>query len=408
MDLHLLGMAHSPIGPEFCRDPYGESMWALGKALMGEGHNVILYGAEGTDTRCCNEFVQCIGADTTQRIYGHADRARYMFDSGKGWTVADEAWTEFKMRAALELELRIRHTVPSVVLCSIGWAFEDWMARLSEKKHLVVEPMIGYGKTSAPFRVFTSKAWRHYTMAEDVANKRVNPGSPSKGDAVIPYPLDMDLFEFQQEKGDYALFIGRVIPAKGVLFAASACKKAGIPIKVVGQLPPEPDGANMRKQLDDLGAEWQQSVGPKERSNIIGKARMMVVPTIYCEPFGLVAAQAAACGTPCAVTTYGGLSETVVHGYTGYHCATEYDLVNALDQSGKIQPSLCRAWAEARFSCQSVGKLHTAYLKTITGVDAGLDWLHEPHPLEIIVALAQRKSSAAQGDPPASPAPENR
>lgn len=398
MDLHLLGIAHNPLGPEHCRDPFGELVWVFGKALRSAGHRVILYGAAGTDTTCCDDFVECVGADTLARVYGARDKVNHQFDAGQGWDGADDAWREFKMRAAWALESRIRDKAPAVILASVGWALVDFCAPFMGK-HLVVEPLIGYNHTFAEHRVFPSHAWRHYTMGDDVAQKRANGGSPSRKDTVIPHPIDIESFEFCADKADYAMFLGRVNATKGVLFAVDACKKAGMPLKVVGQLPAEPEGSQLRKQIEAGGAEWVPSVGPKERSAMLGKARALLAPTVYCEPFGMVAPQAMACGTPVICTAWGGVSESVVHGYTGYHCDTVADAVAALRQVDRIRPEVCRAWAGARFGIQPVGQQYDAYLRLIAGeADVPLVRLHQPHPLEVIAALAQQASPQSAGE----------
>lgn len=396
MDLHLLGIAHNPLGPENCRDPFGELVWVLGKTLRSAGHKVILYGAAGSDTTCCDEFVECVSAATLERVYGQRDKTHYQFDSGQGWDGNDEAWREFRMRAAWELENRTRDKAPSVILASVGWAFEDFCQQFLQK-HVVVEPLIGYNHTFAEHRVFPSHAWRHYTMAEDVGNKRANPASPSRKDTVIPHPIDIDQFEFCAEKGDYAIFLGRVNQSKGVLFAVEACKKAGIPLKVVGQLPAEPEGSQIRKQIEAGGAEWVGSVGLKERSAMLGKAKALIACTVYCEPFGMTVPQALACGTPVITTSWGGVSESNVNGYTGYHCDTVADAVAALNHVGEIRPEVCRAWAEAQFGIVPTGRRYDAYLRVIAGQEnVELTRLHRLHPLEVMAACAQAVAAKAE------------
>ena len=399
MNLHLVGIAHNALGPQNCRDPFGELVWVFGKALRSAGHHVILYGAAGSDLACCDEFIECVGAETTERTYGGRDKERYQFDSGQGWAGDDEAWREFKMRAAWELERRVRDKAPAVILCSVGWALADMMQPFM-RTHIVVEPLIGYNMTFAEHRVFPSKAWWHYMLAKDAIAAK-NEASPTKRDAVIPHPIEPSLFEYRAEKEDYAMFLGRVNESKGVMFALDACQKAGVKCLVVGQLPREPEGTKMLHLIKHYGGQYMGSVGADERKRLLAGARVLLAPTTYVEPFGMIAPQAMMSGTPVICTHWGGLAESVVHGYTGYHVQTVPDTVEALASIGKIRPEVCRAWALARFAPEPVGALYSAYLGKITSKDGagGIKWLHEPHPLEVLTALAAASPPEGQRDP---------
>ena len=78
--------------------------------------------------------------------------------------------------------------------------------------------------------------------------------------------------------------------------------------------------AELRTLVRDLGLNDDVSfIGPQSRTDLadlFAHASLVLVPS-YSETFGLVALEAAACGTPVIASAAGGLREAVVHGESG-------------------------------------------------------------------------------------------
>jgi glycogen(starch) synthase len=138
-------------------------------------------------------------------------------------------------------------------------------------------------------------------------------------------PVDHDaVAAIRAEYGDapLLLFAGRLVYEKGlhdVLRALPRLKRRhpGLRLLVAGE---GPQGDDLRAQAKALrlgrSVEWLGFVEPDRLAALTAAADCALVPSIY-EPFGMVALEAAAAGTPLVVADTGGLREFVRHGATG-------------------------------------------------------------------------------------------
>ncbi|HSR28931.1 MAG TPA: glycosyltransferase family 4 protein [Anaerolineae bacterium] len=119
------------------------------------------------------------------------------------------------------------------------------------------------------------------------------------------------------------LGIGRLDREKGfdVLIAAAARLAGAFPglqVRIVGD---GPERAALEAQADGLGLRgivvFSGSIPNENLPKYLAEARVVVVPSRYREPFGLVAVEAAALARPVVASNMGGLAEVVVHGETG-------------------------------------------------------------------------------------------
>ena len=137
--------------------------------------------------------------------------------------------------------------------------------------------------------------------------------------AVLPLPFelpgDFELRITNNELDPYLLFAGRLHKTKGVHVLIEAARKTGLPVRIVG------DGPDMETLREQAGAMTNITfVGRLSREDTLREmagARAVVVPSIWWEPFGLVALEPQALGVPVIASRTGGLTEVVVHGQTG-------------------------------------------------------------------------------------------
>jgi glycosyltransferase involved in cell wall biosynthesis len=171
-------------------------------------------------------------------------------------------------------------------------------------------------------------------------------------------------------KGDYAVFVGRLSPEKGIdtLLAAWELLDGRMPLKIVGDGPLKDQVALATKALPEI--EWLGRRSLEEVHALIGEASLMVFPSEWYETFGRVAAEAFAKGTPVIASNIGAIAELVDHGRTGLHfghgqpqdlaAQVEWALGNPANLAHMRQEA--RAEFEARYSAeQNYGKLMEIY-----------------------------------------------
>ncbi|MDN5325991.1 MAG: hypothetical protein PWP41_687 [Moorella sp. (in: firmicutes)] len=117
-------------------------------------------------------------------------------------------------------------------------------------------------------------------------------------------------------------FVGRLVIEKGVqvLLEAmprilSACPEAKL--VVAGQGPMDSQLQNRARELGiDHKVCFAGYIDDRTRNQLYRAARVAVFPSLY-EPFGIVALEAMAAGTPVVASETGGLAEIITHGVDG-------------------------------------------------------------------------------------------
>jgi glycosyltransferase involved in cell wall biosynthesis len=222
--------------------------------------------------------------------------------------------------------------------------------------------------------------------------------------------IDVEQHRFNPRGGDYLAWIGRISPEKGLDRAIRIARQAGLPLKVAARMPlDDVSDPNVRADwehyrdvvkplLDEAGFELIGEIGDEERSEFLGNARALLFPIDWPEPFGLVMAEALACGTPVIARRRGSVPEVVSHDLTGLIGETDDDLVELCGQIDTISRETCRAEAVRRFSPQAMADGYEAVYRRLVGratTTTISDLLAEP--LETAVPAQLRKPPTGTG-----------
>lgn len=138
--------------------------------------------------------------------------------------------------------------------------------------------------------------------------------------ATVPNGVRPDRFPFHAAKGEYAVFLGRMSPDKGPVWAIDAARAAGIPLVMAAKCREDDEVAYFEHAVRPrLGGdvEWIGEVGGRRKVELLADARCLLFPIDWEEPFGLVMIEAMACGTPVVALRRGAVPEVVDHGARG-------------------------------------------------------------------------------------------
>ena len=192
---------------------------------------------------------------------------------------------------------------------------------------------------------------------------------------VIPNPYRDDTFYEMPEvsRNKELVFLGRLVSDKGVhllLDALANLKQLGLTPKltIIGSGPEESKLRQQVKQLDLI--DYVDFVGIKvgnELAKLLNTHKILVVPSLWQEPFGIVALEGIACGCVVVGSELGGLKDAIGS------CGVTFPNgdVNALTQvlldllANPNQLSIYREQAESHLARHKKGAVAQAYLQIL-------------------------------------------
>jgi glycosyltransferase involved in cell wall biosynthesis len=184
---------------------------------------------------------------------------------------------------------------------------------------------------------------------------------------VIPNGIRVDSFTFQPEGGGGLFFIGRIEWQKGPDLAVDIARGSGLPLTLAG---PIIDEDFFRRAIEPHLGDQVRYVGKVDhlrKNELLGRAGCAVLPSRWDEPFGLVAIEAMACGTPVVALANGALPEVIDPGVTGFVARDEVELPALVSRALGLDRAAVRARAAARFDMPRVTSSYLHLYEEIAG-----------------------------------------
>ncbi len=182
---------------------------------------------------------------------------------------------------------------------------------------------------------------------------------------VVPNFVDTAKYSFVPEVPPDAplVFLSRVEPIKGADLAIRIAKKSGRGLVLAGNRVETGSARGywdkeIAPHLGKDGISYVGEVDDVQKNDLLGKAAALLVPVQWDEPFGIVFAEALACGTPVISCPRGALPEIIQEGKDGLLVSNEAEGVKAVKKIPNIRRKHCREKAEASFSLPSVLNLY--------------------------------------------------
>jgi glycosyltransferase involved in cell wall biosynthesis len=178
---------------------------------------------------------------------------------------------------------------------------------------------------------------------------------------VVHHGIPVADYVFSEEKDDYVAFLGRMAPCKGPHLAIEAARLAGVRLKLAGEIQPvfrDYWENQVRPLVDGDQIEFVGTADRAMKNALLSRARALLFPIQWDEPFGFVMIEAMACGTPVLALPGGSVDEVVSDGVNGWVCRDIAEMAAHIT-SLSIPPRACRKFAAEYFS---VARMTDRYL----------------------------------------------
>jgi glycosyltransferase involved in cell wall biosynthesis len=179
---------------------------------------------------------------------------------------------------------------------------------------------------------------------------------PLKYCEVIHHGLNASAYELSDHPGDYVVFLGRMARVKGPHTAIDVAAKAGLPIRVAGEVHP-PDRWFAERELEYRfrlpHVSFVGCLSLEEKVPLLRDARALLAPMEWNEPFGLVMIEAMLSGCPVVALPRGSVPEVVESGVTGFIAESPDQMAAIIRPGGPLERfdrNRCRERAKERFS----------------------------------------------------------
>ena len=335
---HLIALPFLPVTKKYSVDAFQMKVHKLARMLLAKGHTVFLYGTGYTDFRHQRLiFEKCAEMSDIISQYGDGFDSELGYDIQQGTkhdlkSLPNEMTKNFHSRVIQRI--RSYQQDDDFLLLSQG-VYQREVANAVNLK-LTVEPGIGYLGSFAPYRAFESYFLQAFTYGKEHPDSDLH---RSPNDRVIPNYFDPDDFTFNEKKGDYLLFIGRLNPQKGTEIALRIAVELKLPVKFAGQ-----GDTNFLSKYPK--AEYVGVVNPEQRKELMANALVTLVPSLYLEPFGGVQIESMLSGTPVVTSDHACFPETNQNGVSGYRAHTIIEFIEATQKAMELDRNKVRQWGE--------------------------------------------------------------
>jgi glycosyltransferase involved in cell wall biosynthesis len=171
--------------------------------------------------------------------------------------------------------------------------------------------------------------------------------------ATIHHGIDLGTVAFSPSSGDDLLILGRIHPDKGTAEAIEIARLAGRRLTIAGPVQDQCYfSERVQPHVDGDRVRYLGSVGPEQRSEILGAAAALLHPIAFAEPFGLSVVEAMAAGTPVIAFPRGSMPEVVDDAVTGFLVPDVAAAAAAIEPATALDRARIRRAAERRFSAE--------------------------------------------------------
>jgi len=209
-----------------------------------------------------------------------------------------------------------------------------------------------------------------------ISNAQRRPVPWANWQGTVYHGLPVDLLSGGPGDGNYLAFLGRVSPEKGLERAIEISRRTNLPLKVAAKVD-EADRnyyeTEIRPLCESPLVDFIGEISESDKAEFLGKAKALLFPINWPEPFGLVMIEAMACATPVIAFSGGSVEEVIDEGVTGFIVDSVEDATRAIERIDDIDRQKCRCVFESRFSARRMAddymKIYERLSRSADGVE---------------------------------------
>lgn len=186
--------------------------------------------------------------------------------------------------------------------------------------------------------------------------------------------IDLNKYElWTGRRNGRLVFVGRIDKFKQPHVAIEVAKKTGLGLDIIGGTFVQDDAYlnEIVNMCDGEQIKFWRDPAQNDKVKLMQEASCLLFPSKMGEPFGLVAAESMACGTPVIALNDGAISEVIADNVTGFMCNSVDEMVKATAKIGQIGAQTCRDRVEIMFSRERMAE---SYVELYRRVIAGQEW----------------------------------
>lgn len=227
-----------------------------------------------------------------------------------------------------------------------------------------VKKIMTYGRpvAQAGIKKITAMANQHLIFTA-CSNYCVGTGNVAGRWETVYNAIDFSKYQLQENVKDNAplMFLGRLDKIKGLHTAIQVAKATNNKLWIGGNIPDTADNYQYYKetlepQFDGRQIIYLGALNDEQKNHYLGKAKALLFPIEWDEPFGMVMIEAMACGTPVIGFRRGSVPEVIADGKNGFIAQTKEDMINAIQKITDVNRSTCRAVAYSKFDVSIIAK----------------------------------------------------
>jgi glycosyltransferase involved in cell wall biosynthesis len=180
--------------------------------------------------------------------------------------------------------------------------------------------------------------------------------------ATVYNGLNFDHFTMPAKPGKDLVWIGRFCHEKGTREAIEVARKTGLNLLLAGKIDKvKPEYYEYYKKevepfIDGKQIKYLGEVNDNQKAKLLVKAKALLVPINWNEPFGLTTIEAQACGVPVIAFNKGSSAEIVVEGKTGFIVENVNEMAKAVSKVDELNRNLIRQYTLSHFSATNMAE----------------------------------------------------